>query len=210
MLENKELVKESEWMRTYRVGPNTLYYESKFLKDHLEISVQSLVERWPHLAEQEHLEFAFAFAAKAELSKNDEEILAFLMRAGNEAIWSCIAVTLVRHPNREAVLQFFLNLVERPRPECANYFQALELLKDKRAVPVLRRFYDAYREQQKAGQPSELLSELQWETDYLRLCRALLVLDGGYEFEMAIKEMLNHPEQEVRTRAERFLRRTEN
>lgn len=88
VLKGKELVRDSEWMRTYRVGEETLYYESKFLVDKLQVSIQDLTGRWSHLDEQGRLEFAFAFAAKAELSPNDEEILSFLMGAGNEAIWS--------------------------------------------------------------------------------------------------------------------------
>lgn len=205
MLKGKELVRDSEWMRTYRVGENTLYYESKFLVDRLQIPVQDLRDRWSHLDEQGRLEFAFAFSAKAELSPNDDEILSFLMGAGNEAIWSSIALTLVRHSNKEAVFQFLLNLVQKPRPGCANYFQALEILGDKRAVPALRGFYQAYREQQKGEVPHDLLSEAYWEADYLRLCKTLHTLDRDQEFEDAIKEMLNHSDQDVRARAKRLL-----
>lgn len=205
MLERKQLLKESEWVRVYSLGEKQLRYESRFLTDGLEVSAQSLSERWPRLTSEERMEFAFAFAAKPHFSQNDREILSLLMRAGDEAIWSTIALTLVYHFDRQTVFDFLVNLVRNPRPGCANYFQALELLGDKRAVPVLRHFYGAYREQQREQRPSQLLSEHQWETDFLRLCRALLVLEGDREFELAIREMLKHPEEEVRARAQRFL-----
>jgi hypothetical protein len=157
MSEDKKLIKESEWTRTYSVGEKHLRYESRFLTDGLEVSARSLSERWPRLTPEERLEFAFAFAAKADFSQNDKEILSFLMRNGDEAIWGTIALTLVYHFDSQAVFEFLVNLAQVPRPECANYFQALELLKDARAVPVLRKFYDRYREQQRSGR-GELLS----------------------------------------------------
>lgn len=193
-------------MRVYSVGPKHLHYESRFLTDRLEVSAESISERWPKLTSEERTEFAFAFAAKAEFSQNDNQILSLLMHEGDEAIWSAIALTLVYHFDKQAAFEFLVNLVQRPRPGCANYFQALEILNDARAVPALRKFYEAYREQQRPGRSGELVSPAGWETDYLRLSKALLVLSGEPEFELAVREMLHHPDSEVRDRAERFLR----
>ena len=68
---NKELIRESRWMRVYNLG-DTLLYESKFLADGLQVSSASLISSWKNMAEEEHTEFALAF-----LAKPDQDLAAF-------------------------------------------------------------------------------------------------------------------------------------
>ncbi|MCI0722111.1 MAG: hypothetical protein L0338_24535 [Acidobacteria bacterium] len=192
-----ELVRESEWMRVYQIGPKHHRYVSKFLSDGLKMSAESIRSRWASMTRVEQEDFALAFSAKPVITPEDQEILTFLMECGSEIIWSRIAVRLREHSQRERVLSFLMDRVERLEGLVGNYVQALELIGDKRAVPCLRQLYDHYREQTVTSRRSKT-SLADWHEfmtvyDYLICCRTLFKLEGNSEFKAAIEELLMHP-----------------
>jgi hypothetical protein len=88
-----KLIAESEWMRVYKDGGATLH-DSKFFRDGLELSAESIKGRWSSFSLQEKLDFAQAFSAKTKVTPEDERILDFLMDAGEPIIWITIAILL--------------------------------------------------------------------------------------------------------------------
>ena len=206
-IENKQLVRESEWMRVYRIGPNELLYESKFLIDRLSVPATLIKGRWIELTPEEQLEFAQAFSCKAELSSEDEQILDFLMERGSEEVLQMIAPLLPRCSHRERVLEFLLGRIEHGSKGFANYFQALEIIGDRRAVAVLRLKYEQYRKEiVQTGRTGIATRDL---LGYLSCTNALLTLEGSEEYKAALREMLGHPDSVVHLWAQRFLTQAE-
>ncbi len=200
MNEKKELVKETKWVKVYRIGGKALSYESKCLTEGLHISAASIKSTWATLTPEEQLEFTIAFAPGLKLSAEDEEILNFLMEVGSEPVLGNLASLYARHSDRERVLPFLLSRINPLEKRCGNYYQALELLKDPRAIPPLRRVYGGYRRalEERELKPRELFN-------YLQCCRALWVLDGSAEFENALRAMLVHSNEDVLRRAGQLL-----
>lgn len=200
-----ELIHESEWMRVYESPEFGRVHESKFLTDRVQVSSDSIIRRWPALSFDERIEFANAFAVKPELTSEDERILEFLMDAGDLYIWMTIAPLLPHHRNRERALAFLLERVKEERREKANFFQALELMRDVRAVPALRAAYENYRSsfrrpRRAAGEPEE-----PDYSDYLQCCKALWALEGSPQYREAIEELSKSPVSSLRSLAERLL-----
>jgi hypothetical protein len=200
MTAERDVIKETEWLKIYRVGGSGLIYESKCLSEGLQISAKRIKSTWANLTTKERLEFTIAFGAIPKLSAEDEEILSFLMEAGDDVVWSNLASQYAKHSDRERVLPFLLGRIQPLKETCGNFFQALELLRDTRAVPPLRSTCEAYRmafEQHQLDQSQTL--------DYLQCCRALMVLDSSPEFRLAIQHMLQHPVESIRRRAAQLL-----
>ena len=42
----RTLIRETEWSREYRLGPDTFSLESKFVKDGLEVSAAVILDNW--------------------------------------------------------------------------------------------------------------------------------------------------------------------
>lgn len=201
-MQEAELIEETEWVRVYRVPPNTLRYESKFLTDGLEISADSLQRRWKTWTPSEQLDFANAYRAKPSLTTEDQKILAFLMEAGSELIWGAIALLLPRCSDRKRALSFLLERLAAAGACSGNYYQALERMGDARAVPLLRRRYEEYRRKLAPLAQHGLSSEL---SDYDVCCRALWKLDGAQEYMDALRDLLTHPDEIIRRRAHYYL-----
>lgn len=200
---DRELVKESEWMRVYRADSNTLMYESKFLVDHLTLSANSIKRRWPGLSEEEKLEFAQAFQAKPEVTSEDESLLDFLMEAGNLPIWITIAPLLPRHSARERVLKFlFQRISEEGKPK-ANFYQSIEQLNDKTALPTLRAMYERYKD--RLLERSEPTDEFEYQ-DYLSCCKALWVIEGSMQYRETIERFAKSQDEGLKFWAETLLR----
>ena len=113
-----ELVKETEWSRQYLIAPKTTFYESKFDSDDLQIKAEDIINRWEGFGRSERLDFAQALAhnCKTTFSVEEEKILRFLMEAGDEKIWATIALALCRHSDRELVIRFIVNRIEKSPP----------------------------------------------------------------------------------------------
>jgi hypothetical protein len=202
MYRSGKLIRESEWMRVYESPRFGRVYESKFLADGLEVPAESIISRWPRLSFAERIEFSNAFAAKPQLTVEDERILDFLMDIGSFEIWMAIAPLLPRSRNRERALKFLLDRIGEGRLYSSNFFQAAETMNDRRAVPALRSVYDRYgKTLQGLVQAPEKLDYV----DYLQCCRALWVLEGSPEYRKVIEEFSRSSAESVRSLAERLL-----
>src|ERR1700674_2665329 len=91
------VVKDSEWMTVYQQETGELQYESKFLIGGLEVSADSIKERWHSLSQRDKYDFVQAFQAKPEVTSDDERILDFLMEIGDHTMWETISPLLPRH-----------------------------------------------------------------------------------------------------------------
>lgn len=195
---NKELVRESRWMRVYRMGEKHEYYESKFFADGLQVSADLIRSEWRTMTDEQKLEFALAFSAKPELQPGDEEILDHMMVLGSANVLSTIALLTVKHPDKEKAFSFLTDQIQKGNKPLVNFYQALELLNDHRAVPMLRRAYDHYKMSLAAGDSVDFV-------DYLRCCRALLNIAGGSEYAESIRDMRSHSSEHVSRMAKRLL-----
>jgi len=199
----RKLVRESEWMRVYRVEARTLMYESKFLTDHLAVSADSIRRRWPGLPDEEKLEFSLAFQAKPEITSEDEDVLDFLMEVGGLPIWITIAPLLPRHSDRERVLKFLLDRIGEDGNMKANFYQSVEQIRDRRALPALRAMYERYeRELRDQNEPTE---DFEYQ-DYLSCCKALWAIEGLTSYREAIERFAKSENDQVRFWAVALLR----
>jgi hypothetical protein len=206
MKHQPELVSETEWSRTYRVGENKISYESKFFSDHLEVDAEQLIERWPRMTKTEQHDFARAFRAKRSLSRHDERILEFLMVSGDQIIWTTISLLLCRHPKRDLVADFILARVNGSETPKTNYYQAAEQIGDPRFVPALeRQFGQMYTELGPSLPEAPNLEEDRQYLEFLQLCRTLLTITRSNEYERPLRVLLDHPSEVVRNRAKRHL-----
>lgn len=199
----RQLIRESEWERIYQSDQWGRIHESKFLVDGIQVSAESIVARWPELSEAEKLEFASAFSVKPKVTPEDERILDFLMGVEEPHIWGTIAALLPRHSNRDHVLEFLLARVREESPMKPNYYQSLEELNDRRAVPVLRANFEHFESKLQAQ--GKLQTEDEY-LDYLCCSRTLWVIDGSKEYQDSIRRQAESPDEKVRFWAERILR----
>jgi hypothetical protein len=195
------LVRESRWMRVYQTGPQELHYESKFISENIEISVVDLKLEWEGFTEQDRLDFAQAFSSRGLHLPQDQEIVEFLMESGPEIVWSTIAPLLPSFHDREKAVSFLLARITEEPANCANYYQVAELIADRRAIPALQQRFDEYLQRLRPME-SRSIFEL---ADYLSCCGALWKLDGSPQYERALRNMLKHPDGNVRQWAESFL-----
>jgi hypothetical protein len=203
----KTLIKENEWLRVYEVGPKQLLYESKFVRDNLQVSAEGIKSRWRNFTDAEKHDFVTAFQAKHPLTTDDEEIFEFLMDVGDEDIWNMIALPATRMSatKRIHVLEFLLDRVSHSNELRANYYQALSELNDRRAVPTLKSALTEDRKRINFEQPLESFEGIFPYTDYLQCCAALYRLEGSEEYKQAILQMQNHPDETVRAKAKLVL-----
>ena len=197
-----QVVTDSEWETIYKLNNGDLRFASKFLVSGLSLSAESLKHRWDSLSTDEKYQFARAYSAKPVVTGDDEDILNFLMEGGDSVIWISIAPLLVRHRDRNRVLAFLLEKIQQPISPKANLYQALEAMKDKRALPVLRENYARYSENLKDHEFAVKLDYL----DYLQCCRALVILEGSKEYEETLKRFLSFRDDSVRRWAEIMLK----
>jgi HEAT repeat protein len=203
-----KLVRESEWTRVYEAefhGKKGMLHESKFLADGMEVSADSIVQRWGLFSDAEKRDFANAFACKREITDEDERILDFLMEAGDFPIWMAIASRLREHRDRDKALGFLLARIGEDHEHKANFYQALGLMGDKRAVPALRAAYDRYRE--RLG-PRPVSGTLDDGIDYLSCCAALWDIEGLEDYKRFMVEALNSEDKSLHAIAEQALRET--
>ena len=194
-----ELIKESRWMRTYRCGEGTLL-ESKFAWDGLQVSREEMERIWHDLSREEKWEFATAYCCKPTVTTEDEKVLDFLMEAGDEGVCGMIASLLVHHSNRERVMSFLLRRATSPGPFAGNYYQALEIAGDRRAISVLQRARGIHLHNIDAGATNEIC-------DYLDCCRALWKLEGSDAYAAEIRKAQRSDDPFVTAHAKLLLER---
>ncbi|MBI4478635.1 MAG: hypothetical protein HY651_01300 [Acidobacteria bacterium] len=202
----EKLLIETEWSRVYSAGNNYCWYISKFRTDGLEVSAESIRQRWPSLTLEEQVEFAHSFCQKPAFNEQDLHILQLLIEEGLEYIRSSVGFRLREHPALESVLPFLLGQVMRAEPQAAKYYKTLGILGDARAIPALRQRYEAYRMELRPFEQQRIDSLF----GYLRCCHALWILSDSAEYRTALEEMLSHPDEQVRREASRLLPHTKS
>jgi hypothetical protein len=77
--------------------------------------------------ERERMDFASNFQVKEAWTENDTEILEIIMNDGNDHIWSCCTLAMLKHPDRNRAVEFLIDRVQRSESEHPplNYMQAL-------------------------------------------------------------------------------------
>ena len=203
LLPGKQLVRESRWMRVYRLEEKCFYYESKFLTDGLQLTEDELRREWDGFTPEEKCEFALAYNAKANISTEDHKILQYLMEAGSDEIWPNIALALTRLPDKDRVLAFLIARIEGTRYS-PNYLQALEVLADPRAVEALTRSFHAL--QTRISAAGEALTDESSRAlhNFLYCCRALVKLAGSKEATAALDRMESFPDERIQEIAKRL------
>lgn len=201
-MEEMVLIRETEWSREYRIGTRRFRFESKFAREGLEVTALDILSRWHRWTPAEQLDFATAFILKPSLNSEDQLILQFLMLQGSEPVWATIAHLLPRYHDREAALSFLLQRVQAGGLHEAAYFQALERIGDRRAIPPLRRRYEELKSSLAPVEQHGLHSKL---PDLQQCCRALWKLTGDAAYEEFLRQMLAHPDAAIRRRSQRFL-----
>lgn len=199
---NAKPIKETEWTRVYRAG-DAFVHVSKFLEGGLQVSADSIRARWPTFSFQEKLDFAQAFSAGGKATAEDERILDFLMEAGDFHIWDAIALRLRHHRDKDRVLAFLLERIKEKGEYKANFFQAIGLMKNERAVRALRAAYDDYRKRLGASLSSGASLDYM---DYLYCCAALWRIEGPSEYKQVIEDASRSQDEAVRITAELILR----
>lgn len=194
MNRDRELIRESEWMRVFKQNESTYVYESKFLVDDLDTSASYLKSRWPSLTRDEKIEFASAFSCRPPRSESDQEVITFLIEVGPEEVWRAIARILPFYERRGRAEEFAIERIRQSLGPCANYYQALESLRTLPAVPLLEDRYQQYRKSihEKAANNAEV-----W-TDYLQCCKTLWTLTRRGEFLSALRDAEKRAPAELR------------
>jgi hypothetical protein len=196
------LTRETPWSREYQEGARTFIFVSKFAKEGLQVAAAVVRDGWASWDAAKQLDFANAFILKPALTDEDHAILKFLMEAGSPVICATIAFLLPRYADRAAALEFLLDRAGSEQQYPGSYFQALGRIGDPRAVPVLRRRYERYRQTLPPFEKHGLHSEL---ATYQQCCHALWKLERSAEYSDALKELLTHPDENIRRHSEMFL-----
>ena len=175
------------------------------------ISAAEIRQRWPSMAERERLDFASSFGVKETWTENDTEILDIIMKDGDDRIWSSCALTMLRHPDRNRVVEFLIDRVQHTQLERPplNYIQALGTAKDGRAVASIRPYYEQYLKAMEAeattGIPDDVFRGVIPYFPFLCITGSLYEIEGSSEYEQAIRKYLDHPKEQVRWWAEHAL-----
>jgi len=172
---------------------------SKFVADEgFTVGASEIRKRWPKMDEKERIDFVQGFSSKATWDANDTEILEIIMHDGNDRVWESCARAFPRHPERERAVSFLLvRLEQQTDSEPLNYIQALGLLKDRRATPAIKQYYEKYREgiekEAATGIPDDVVFGPIPYHAYFSVCGALLSIEGSTEYREAIRKYLEHP-----------------
>jgi hypothetical protein len=210
--DNCELVRRTEWSYSYKCGPKSFCSISRFMAEEgFEVSASEIRQRWPSMNEGERMDFASNFHVKESWTENGSEILEIIMNDGNEHIWSACALAMLRHPDPNRTVEFLMERVQRnesDRPPL-NYIQALGIAGDRRAVPVIRPYYDkclkAMGSEAVTGVPEDIFWGPIPYHAFLSIAAALFKIEGSNEYEQAIRKYLVHPNEQVCCWAEHAL-----
>ena len=199
---DKKLLSEGRWSNRYQIGAQDLY-ESKLVTGYATISRQSLILEWESWSTDDKLEFVRAFSAKPSLTHEDERILTFLLQQQDDRISAMLAICLTAHSDKEMVFQFLTQRAEFASVDKGNYFQALAILDDKRAVPQLHRFYI-----ENVGRLGiiEQNADVGDAFDLLMCCAALGRLTQDQEYRNQLSVFQHHPNETISKHANALLK----
>jgi hypothetical protein len=210
--ENCELVKRTEWSYSFKCGPKSCSSISRFMAEKgFEVSASEIRQRWPSMNERERMDFASNFQVKEAWTENDTEILEIIMNDGNDHIWSCCALAMLKHPDRNRAVEFLIDRVQRSESEHPplNYMQALGMAGDRRALAAIRTYYDKYHKAMEAeavtGVPDDVFFGPIPYHAFLSIAGDLFKIEGSDEYEQAVRKYFDHPNEQVRWWAEHAL-----
>jgi hypothetical protein len=202
--ENCELVKRTEWSYSFKYGEKSHGRISRFMAEPgFEVSASEIHRRWPTMNEHERLDFASNFQSKPDWTENDIEILEVIMRDGSDLIWSSCALAMLRHPDRNRVVEFLIEQIRRWKSEHPplNYTQALGLAGDQRALLVIRPYYDKYLKAMETeaatGIPNDVFFGPVPYHAFLAIAGDLFNITHSEEYEQAIRRYFDHPSEQV-------------
>ena len=195
----RELVRESEWVRVYRTKPNVLEVSSRLLEDNLQPSSEGFEKKWGVLSSRERLDLCAAYQAKPALSEEDARILNVVMEMGDELAWANIVSVLTRHPDRNRVVAFIRDRLEKQSPPLANFYQAIETIGDQGSIPLLLGKYEQYLRSGVSPKSRDWVVCI----DYLTCCRTLWKLTSLQEYKIALEGYLKADDKLVRDSAKR-------
>jgi hypothetical protein len=207
-----ELVQETEWSYVYKSGEKSYARVSKFFLDETySIRAPEIRARWPSMSENERLDFVSNFWIKSNWSENDTEILEVIMNDGSDRLWESCAQAFLKHSDRERAVTFLIERLEQFDTERhpLNYIQALGMSKDRRALPAIRPYFEAYRKGVEAEKVSGIPEDVFFGPipyhPYFVSAEALWKIDGSAAYEQAIRDYFHHPHEQVRYWAEHAL-----
>jgi hypothetical protein len=210
--ENCELVKRTEWSYSFKCGSKSYSRISRFMAEPgFQVSSSEIRQRWPSMNESERMDFASNFYNKETWTDNDTEILEIIMSDGNDRIWSGCALAMLKHPDRNRAVEFLIERVQRSGPEHLplNYMQALGIAGDRRAVEVIRPYYDkclkAMEAEATTGVPDNVFFGPVPYHAFLAIAGDLYGITHSEEYERAIRKYFDHPNEQVRWWAEHAL-----
>lgn len=199
-----KVVGENEWVRILETDTGALLTESRFLNKQFIVPAERITTMWQTMTNDEQLDFLTAFLARAKLQEEDKKILDFLMGVDDEKVWIMIAPLMTKYPDRDRALKFLLDKIETDSEGLANCYHALEVMNDARAVEVVRRKYEAYKDRFRtigSGMGTIAL------VDFAYSCSMLRRLETNKEYETVLRELKTVDDERVRNQADRILRR---
>lgn len=210
--DNCELVRTTEWSYSFKCGPKSYCRISRFLAEKgFSVAASEIRRRWPLMEEGERMDFASHFHVKETWTENDTEILEILMNDGDEKVWSSCALAMLRHPNRDRAVNFLIERVRQSQSERPplNCMQALGIAGDRRAVAVIRPYYDKYLKAMEieavTGAQDDIFRGPVPYHAFFAIAGDLVKLEGSKEYDQTIRGYFNHPNEQVRYWAEHAL-----
>jgi hypothetical protein len=189
-----------DWFEIAEIGGQRSY-RSKFSKSEFTVSKKSLQARWPFWSSKDRARFAgaFGFLQRPQLSRDDQEVLTFLMEEGDHQIWLAIALVVARHQDRTLALNFLTARIREAVRPLANFYQALEKMSAHESVPVLR--YALSKDREDVAKHVLLIAPADrfFYQDYLVCSATLFKLTGEEQYLEPIREMQVHPIERIRT-----------
>jgi hypothetical protein len=92
-----ELVKETEWSYVYKTGTKSYGGEN------FTVLASDIRVRWPHMNENERLDFVSNFWNKTIWTANNTEWLEIIIQDGNDRVSASCALAFPNHPDRDKV-----------------------------------------------------------------------------------------------------------
>jgi len=187
-----------EWFEDIEIEGHRLSHVSKFWRPGFTISPQSVADRWSSWDFEEKDWFAFAFSKRQELNDQDEEVLTYIIVNGEPRIWRNIALLTTRSRDRRQAVDFLLARVKEGNAPLANYYQALEKLREPDTVPVLKEAFVKHTQKVQAALP--LLSSVIYKPiflDYLSCCAALFLTTEEEGYRDVLRDMSRHQDTVV-------------
>jgi len=197
----KKLIRETEWLRVYGTDLGQ-HYESRLVSDKVSVPSESVIQRWNSITSEERWEIALALQLRGTIEFTLVPLVDFLLENGDSVVRSTLAPLLPMHPDKETALNFLISQIRNEKSHRANYFQALALIGDVRAVPPLTEIYEEV--QQKYGRYESM--SIEEASDFIACCEALWKLTSGDRFRLSVQRLATHPNDTVRTMASLSLR----